>query len=475
MWSESILDTIGNTPLVRLHRLAADLPCPVLAKVEFFNPGGSVKDRIGIAMIEDAEAKGLLKPGGTIVEGTSGNTGAGLAIAGIAKGYRCIFTTTDKQSPEKADVLRALGAEVIVCPTNVAPDDPRSYYSVAARLASEIPGAFYPNQYDHPANAEAHYRTTGPELWEQTDGRITHYICGAGTGGSISGTARYLKEQNPDVQIIGVDPFGSVYHKYFHERVFDESEIYPYLTEGVGEDILAGNMDFDIVDDYVQVDDQTSMRMTRRLAREEGLFCGQSCGMAMAGALDWMRAHRDQLTPESVVVVMLPDSGFRYLSKTYSDEWMRRQGFLEETPHLTVEAVLAARAHAEPVVAVAPGDTLADAIGVMMARGISQVPVLDGETVVGSLSERGVLNHLIEAPGSRDRPVREVMAGPLPVVARDVPLERLTAYLDGEAGAVLVHADGAASGDGAAAPAFHIVTRTDLIAALAQAGRPAGV
>ena len=471
MWLRSVVDTIGNTPLVQLNRLAADLPCPVLAKVEFFNPGGSVKDRIGLAMIEDAEAKGLLKPGGTIVEGTSGNTGAGLAIAAIAKGYRCIFTTTDKQSPEKADVLRALGAEVVVCPTNVAPDDPRSYYSVARRLASEIPGAFYPNQYDHPANAEAHYKTTGPELWDQTEGRITHYIAGAGTGGTISGTARFLKEHNPDLQVVGVDPFGSVYYTYFHTREFDHAQIYPYLTEGVGEDILAGNMDFDLCDDFVQVTDKAAMQMTRRLARDEGLFVGQSCGMALAGALDWLRAHRETLTPESVVVVMLPDTGFRYLSKTFNDEWMRRNGFLEES--LTLADVLAARRNAEPVVGVAPEATLAEAISIMMQRGISQMPVLDGDTVVGSLSERGVLNHLIGDAGARDRPVRDVMAAPLPVVPRSVHLDRLTATLDGEAGAVLVQDE--PSGDGAPASgaphAFHIVTRSDLIAALAQAGR----
>ena len=387
MWSASVLDTIGDTPLVRLLTLGRDLPCTVLAKLEFFNPGGSVKDRIGLAMIEDAEARGLLKPGGTIIEGTSGNTGAGLAIAGIAKGYRCVFTTTDKQSAEKVDVLRALGAEVIVCPTNVAPDDPRSYYSVAARLATEIPNSFYPNQYDHPANAQAHYDTTGPELWDQTDGRITHFVAGAGTGGTISGTGRFLKEHNPDVQVIGVDPYGSVYAEYWRTREFKESEIYPYLTEGVGEDILAGNMDFDVVDDYVQVDDKTTMQMTRRLAREEGLFVGQSCGMAMAGALDWLEAHRDTLSADDVVVVLLPDSGFRYLSKTYNDEWMRRNGFLDE-PRVTAESVLAGRGRAE-VVAVAPSDTLAQAIEAMTAHGISQVPVVEGGAVVGSLSERG--------------------------------------------------------------------------------------
>ena len=467
---DTVLDTIGDTPLVRLLTLGADLPCTVLAKLEMFNPGGSVKDRIGLAMIEDAEAKGQLKPGGTIVEGTSGNTGAGLAIAGIAKGYRCIFTTTDKQSPEKVDVLRALGAEVIVCPTNVAPDDPRSYYSVAARLADEIPGAFYPNQYDHPANAQAHYRTTGPELWAQTEGTITHYVAGAGTGGSISGTAKFLKEQNPDVQVIGVDPYGSVYHKYFHERVFDEDEIYPYLTEGVGEDILAGNMDFDIVDDYVQVDDATTMRMTRRLAREEGLFIGQSCGMAMAGALDWLHAHRDELTADDVVVVLLPDSGFRYLSKTYSDEWMRRQGFLLPSATLTVDAVLAGRA-AEPVVSVGPDATLADAIGTMTAHGISQVPVLDAGEPVGSLTERGVLGRLLSTPDARDLPVREVMGAPLAVVPRATHLDALTERLDGGPGAVLVRAD-SAGGDGAGG-AFHIITRSDLISALAQANATA--
>ena len=473
MWSDSILDTIGNTPLVRLQTLGADLPGTLLAKVEFFNPGGSVKDRIGVAMIEDAEAKGLLRPGGTIIEGTSGNTGAGLAIAAIAKGYRCIFTTTDKQSPEKVDVLRALGAEVIVCPTNVAPDDPRSYYSVARRLSKEIPNSFYPNQYDHPANAEAHYRTTGPELWEQTEGRITHFISGAGTGGTISGTAKYLKEQNPDVQIVGVDPYGSVYAEYWRTGEFKESEIYPYLTEGVGEDILAKNMDFSLVDDYVQVDDATTMRMTRRLAREEGLFVGQSCGMAVAGALDWLEAHRDAIDDAAMVVVLLPDSGFRYLSKTYNDEWMRRNGFLQETPTLTVDHVLAARKRSEAVIAVAPDATLTEAIRTMTEHGISQVPVIENGEVVGSLSERGVLNRLIADPEARDQPVRESMGEPLPVVPRTVHLDNLMAYLDGEAGAVLVHADAGGDGVAADAPAFHIVTRSDLIAALAQAGRKA--
>ena len=467
MWSDSILDTIGDTPLVRFLKLGRDLPCTVLAKVEFFNPGGSVKDRIGLAMIEDAEAKGQLRPGGTIIEGTSGNTGAGLAIAAIAKGYSCIFTTTDKQSPEKVDVLRALGAEVIVCPTNVAPDDPRSYYSVAERLSKEIPNSFYPNQYDHPANAQAHYDTTGPELWEQTDGRITHFVAGAGTGGTISGTTRLLKEKNPDLKTIGVDPFGSVYAEYWRTGEFKESEIYPYATEGVGEDILAGNMDFSCVDDYVQVTDKASMQMTRRLAREEGLFVGQSCGMAVVGALDWLEAHRDELTEADVVVVLLPDSGFRYLSKTYNDEWMRRNGFLETPTALTAESVLSARGRTEGVIAVSPTSTLADAIAVMTEHGISQVPVMEGGEIVGSLSERGVLGRLIAAPDASDQPVSEVMAEPLPVVEAALHLDQLTAHLDGSAGAVLVR--GEASGDGA--PSYQILTRSDLIAALASAGR----
>lgn len=464
MWHENILGTIGNTPLVKINRLAADLPCAVLAKVEFFNPGGSVKDRIGITMVEDAERRGLLKPGGTIIEGTSGNTGAGLALVAIAKGYRCIFTTTDKQSQEKIDVLRALGAEVMVCPTNVAPEDPRSYYSVARRLAGEIPNAFYINQYDNPANAEAHYRTTGPELWQQTEGRITHYVSGAGTGGTISGAARYLKEQNPDLKVIGVDPYGSVYFKYFFTREFDEQEIYPYLTEGVGEDILAENMDFDVVDDYVQVTDKDAMQVTRKLARQEGLFVGQSCGMAMAGALQWLRAHRDDLTEDHVVVVVLPDSGFRYLRKTYNDDWMRNHGFLEAKPDLTVAQVLAGRPlKGKAVVAVTPTDTLGEAIQYMAERSISQMPVIENGEVVGSLTESVILNRLIEQPDARDEAVREVMRAPFPIVPRSLHLDHLSAYLEQGAGAVLVEPD--AEGH------YQIITKSDLISALASAGR----
>ncbi|OZC02719.1 pyridoxal-phosphate dependent enzyme [Rubricoccus marinus] len=459
MWHDSILDTIGNTPLVRLNALASDLPCTVLAKVEFFNPGASVKDRIGLAMVDDAERKGLLKPGGTIIEGTSGNTGFGLALVAIARGYSCIFTTTDKQSQAKIDSLRALGAEVIVCPTAVAPEDPRSYYSVAKRLSEEIPNSFYPNQYDHPANAQAHYDSTGPELWEQTEGRITHFIAGAGTGGTISGTTRYLKEQNPAVKSIGVDPYGSVYYKYFHSGgEFDEAEIFPYLTEGVGEDILAGNMDFSLLDDYVRVTDKEAMQMTRRLAKEEGLFVGQSCGMAMAGALDWMRDHAGELTPEDVVVVLLPDNGFRYLAKTFNDDWMRQHGFLEAPRALTAGDVLVSRPGG--VFSVSPQATLADAVEVMNEHGISQLPVYDGETLVGSLNERGILARLVADPEARQERVEAVMGEPFPVVEADVSVAGLSAHLENGMGAVLVRAT--TSGEA------HILTRSDLIAALAQ-------
>ncbi|MEX1055298.1 MAG: pyridoxal-phosphate dependent enzyme [Rhodothermales bacterium] len=462
MWHNDIVGTIGNTPVVQINKLAAEFPCTVLAKVEFFNPGGSVKDRIGVGMIEAAEASGELRRGGTIIEGTSGNTGAALAIAAVARGYRCIFTTTDKQSQEKLDVLRALGAEVIVCPTNVAPDDPKSYYSVARRLAEEIPNSVYLNQYDNPANTEAHYETTGPEVWVQTEGRVTHFIAGAGTGGTISGTARYLKEQKSNIKIIGVDPFGSVYYKYFFTREFDNHEIYPYLTEGVGEDILAKNMDFDLIDDYVRVTDRESMLMTRRLSRDEGIFCGQSSGMALAGAFQWMRGHVAELTEEDVVVVLLPDSGFRYLSKTYNDNWMRNHGFLESRPDLTVSQVLTVRRTPGVMFSAAPTDTLGEMIRKMAELGISQMPVMSEGEVVGSLTESVILNRLIENPDARSEQVQVVMGKPFPIVPRSLHLEHLSAYLEQGAGAVLVEPD-----DG---KTYQIITKSDLISALATSG-----
>ncbi len=463
MWHENVLGTIGNTPLVCLNRVAAGIRCTVLAKVEFFNPGGSVKDRIGITMIEGAIARGELKPGGTIIEGTSGNTGAGIALAAIAMGYKCIFTTTDKQSKEKIDVLRALGAEVRVCPTNVAPDDPRSYYSVARALADEIPNSVYLNQYDNPDNERAHYEFTGPEIWSDTDGRVTHFFCGAGTGGTISGTTRYLKEQNKNIKTIGIDTFGSVYYKYFHTGVFDEAEIYPYLTEGVGEDILAGNMNFDVVDDFVRVDDKTAMLMTRRLAREEGLFVGQSCGLAVAGTVDWLREHADELSPDDVAVVILPDNGYRYLRKTYSDEWMRGHGFLDYTDSLTVERVLQSRVERRRVYTVSPSDTLGEAISYMTDYGISQLPVVEGGEVVGSVNESVILSHLIDHPGARLEHVSKVMKDPFPVVSPRLELQELSAMLNDGNGAVLVP-----TGDDRH---YEIITRSDLIKTLALAGR----
>jgi cystathionine beta-synthase len=323
---KSIIDAVGNTPIVQLQHIYKGLGS-MLAKVEYMNPGNSVKDRIAIKMIEDAEKKGLLKPGGTIIEGTSGNTGMGLALVAIAKGYKCIFTTTDKQSQSKIDILRAVGAEVLVCPTNVEPEDPQSYYSVAKRLSSELSNSFYPNQYDNKSNLLAHYETTGPEIWEQTEGAITHYVAGMGTGGTISGVGKFLKEQNPDIKVIGIDSFGSVYKKYFETGEFDKNEIKPYMTEGIGEDIIPGTIDFSYVDQVIQVGDKESALRTRELASKEGLFIGWSCGAAVEGALEYLKNH--PLSANDTMIVILPDSGTRYLNKVYNDDWMKEQGFLE--------------------------------------------------------------------------------------------------------------------------------------------------
>ena len=324
-YHDNVLTTIGDTPLIRLNSVCTEVPALVLAKVETFNPGHSIKDRMALKMLDDAEATGKIAPGGTIIECTSGNTGMGLAIAGAVRGYRCIFTTSDKQSKEKIDLLKAVGAEVIVCPTNVEPEDERSYYSIARRLSKEIPNSFWFNQYDNLANRQAHYESTGPEIWRQTDGKITHLVVGVGTGGTISGTARYLKEQNPGIQILGIDTFGSVFKKYKETGVFDQKEIYPYVTEGIGEDILPKNVDFDLIDYFEKVSDKAGAVMTRRLAREEGLLQGYSCGSAVAGLVQMA----DRFKEGDVVVVIFPDHGSRYVGKLYNDDWMRERGWLD--------------------------------------------------------------------------------------------------------------------------------------------------
>ena len=324
-YEENILGTIGNTPLVKMNRITADLPCLVLAKYETFNPGNSVKDRMALQMVEDAEKDGRLKPGGTIIEGTSGNTGMGLALAAVIKGYKMICVINDKQSKEKIDILKAMGCEVHVCPTDVAPDDPRSYYSVAARLAKETPNSVHVNQYDNPSNTKAHFLSTGPEIWNQTDGKVTHFVVGVGTGGTISGVGKYLKSKNPDIKIWGVDTYGSVFKKYHETGIFDEKEIYPYVTEGIGEDILPANVNFDIIDGFTKVTDKDAAIYTRRLAREEGMFLGNSAGAAIKGVLQL----KEHFTKDDVVVVLFHDHGSRYVGKIFNDDWMREQGFLD--------------------------------------------------------------------------------------------------------------------------------------------------
>jgi cystathionine beta-synthase len=439
---EDIVQTIGDTPLVRLNRIAGGLAADVLAKVEFFNPGGSVKDRIGATMIDAAEADGSLRPGGTIVESTSGNTGVGLAISAALRGYDTIFVMPDKMSDEKIRLLRAFGSRVVITPTAVEPDDPRSYYSVAKRLVEETPGAILANQYHNPANPRAHYETTGPELWQQTGGRITHFVAGLGTGGTISGVGKFLKEQNPDIQIVGVDPVGSVLLDFFYTGIMPQAQ--SYKVEGIGEDFLPSTTDFGVVDDIVRITDGESFRMTRRLVREEGMFVGGSCGSALAGALKYVRDK--QLGEDAVVVVLLPDSGSRYLSKVFNDDWLRENGFeMTERIHGTVADVLGTRGGRE-IVHASPQATVAEVVELMKIHGISQVPVVDdaGE-IAGVVAERDLLQHLVAdvAEGaSPDEPIAGLVSNRMAIVDPGTSLTVLGRIFN-DTELVIVHADNA--------------------------------
>lgn len=452
---QNVVELIGHTPLIRINQVAAHLKCQVYAKVEYFNPGNSIKDRIAVQMIEDAERSGKLKPGGTIVEGTSGNTGMGLALVAAVKGYRCIFTMPDKQSIEKINILRAVGAEVVVTPTNVAPEDPQSYYSVARRLAEEIPGAYYPNQYDNLSNREAHYRTTGPEIWAQTEGKITHLVAGMGTCGTIVGTARYLKEQNPYLQVVGADTYGSLFKKLHETGQVDMTEVYPYLTEGIGEDIIPANLDMSVVNEIVKVTDKDAALTARRLARLEGLFIGWSCGSAMWAALDY--AERHNLTASDVLVVILPDHGTRYLGKVYNDHWMADRGFLESGAMLTAEEVIRRKADRAPVVTVAPTVTLGEVFQLMRQHNVSQVPVTEGGKVVGSVNESRLLNTLVDDPAQKGAEVRHAMNDPFPFVLPTTRIELVSKMITKENPAVLVQLP----------DRLEILTKYDLISALA--------
>ena len=429
-YAENVLGTIGNTPLVKLNKVIGDLPGLILAKVETGNPGSSVKDRMALKMVEDAEASGQLKPGGTIIEGTSGNTGMGLAIAAIVKGYKCIFATTDKQSKEKVDVLRAVGAEVIVCPTNVDPDDPRSYYSVSSRLVAETPNSWKANQYDNPSNAQAHYESTGPEIWEQTDGKITHFVVGVGTGGTVSGVAKYLKEKNPDIKIIGIDTYGSVFKKYHETGEFDEKEIYPYITEGIGEDILPENVDFSLIDHFEKVTDKDAAIYTRKIALEDGIFVGNSAGSAVAG-LHQIGHFFDE---NSVVVVLFHDHGSRYVGKMFNDEWMRERGFLaNERP--TANDILG---NTFDLITIEENEPLIKAIDLMRKNSISQLPVTKNDEIVGTVTESVVFSAILDDQEVRNQPVYEIMSAPLPLLEGKTELEEIASSLSNGISAVLI-------------------------------------
>ena len=448
---QNILETIGDTPLIKLNKITAELPCLVLLKNETFNPGHSIKDRMALKMLEDAEKRGDIKPGGTIIECTSGNTGMGLAIAACVKGYRCIFTTNDKQSKEKIDLLKALGAEVIVCPTSVEPDDPRSYYSVARKLSEETPNSYWCNQYDNLSNRQAHYESTGPEIWEQTKGKVTHLVVGVGTGGTISGTGRYLKEKNPDIQVWGIDTYGSVFKKYHETGVFDEKEIYTYITEGIGEDILPANVDFSIIDHFEKVTDKDGAVMARRLAREEGMLLGYSAGSALAGLLQL----KDRLKPDDVVVLVIHDHGSRYVGKVYNDDWMRERGFLDQELH--VRDIIRQKRDKQ-FFSLNDSDTVRTALEVMKNQDFSQLPVMREGQPVGSITEHDLLSYLLENPAQNgETPVHTIMGAPFPLVDELLGLSQLRNYLDKHIPAVMARDK---------TGGLHIITQWDVIQAI---------
>ena len=455
MRCNNIIEAVGRTPLIRLNRIANGLKPQIWVKAEMLNPGGYVKDRIGITMIDDAEKKGLLKPGGTIIEGTSGNTGMGLALVAAVRGYKCVFTTTDKQSKEKVDLLKALGCEVIVCPTAVEPEDPRSYYSVAKKLAREIPNSYYPNQYANPSNPEAHYQSTGPEIWEDSEGKITHFVCGIGTGGTISGVGKYLKEKNPKVQIVGVDPEGSLYYDFHKTGKIVKART--YVVEGIGEDFFPTTMDMAILDDVIQVNDEECFVAARRLAKLEGIFTGGSGGGCLSGTL---RLAKD-LGPEASIVALMPDTGMRYLSKVYNDEWMRERGYVESSVPITAAEVVNAKkgtGKARELIVARPYQTVFHALKTMQEQDISQIPVFEENLPIGTVYEDQILTLALQGKDLRKLVVREVMSQPMPRVPKNAPVERVTYILSHENPAVFVE-----MGDSK----FEILTKYDLMSTVA--------
>jgi cystathionine beta-synthase len=430
---DNILGTIGRTPLVRINNITKDATkAKVYAKIETVNPGNSIKDRMALKMIEDAEKDGRLKPGGTIIEGTSGNTGMGLAIAAIIKGYKCIFTTTDKQSKEKVDALRAFGAEVIVCPTNVDPEDPRSYYSVSSRLEKEVKNSWKPNQYDNLSNSQAHYEQTGPELWEQTEGKITHLVVGVGTGGTICGTGKYLKEKNPDIKVWGIDTYGSVFKKFKETGIFDKNEIYPYITEGIGEDFLPQNVDMNIIDAFEKVTDKDAAVMTRRIAREEGIFAGNSAGSAMAGLLQLAGNFKEG----DVVVVIFHDHGTRYLGKMFNDDWMREKGFLDRKGQ-TAKDIVGIMKH-NRLRTIETSEPIENAVKIMRENDFSQMPVTQGGRIVGSVNEQRLFDCLVHNPENKTERIDTIMQPAFPFVDISTPVELLSTMITPENPAVHV-------------------------------------